>query len=148
TPTITPTSTNTGTPTITATPGIPADITSNINGSPVIGDTTGHSDYYQQSVTYWNDPTPTTQILGFGAPDLTYQFTVDAAHSGESLAINVCGAPFDSVLYLRFGSPNGPLVAANDDSDSCGTVASSLVTGSLRVGTYYLTVDGYQSGDY
>ena len=152
TPTITATPTVTQTPTITPTPPDPLDITAAINGTPVAGNTTGLYDNYDQPITYWNNY-ENTGLLGSGAPDVAYHFTVDAAHAGESLFISVCGASFDTALYLRSGSPTGPTVAVDDDSEYCAATSnnqysSSLVTGSLPTGTYYLIVDGYQAGDF
>ncbi len=123
------------------------DITSNINGSCVSGDTTSSSDSYSEQIT---GPNNTSYNYGAGAPDIVYSFNLTQP---TNLFINLCGATFDSVLYLRT-NPSDPntTLALDDDSDYCQKTnppgSSSFVTGILQPGTYYVIVDGYGPGDY
>ena len=134
TPSFTPTATFTATPTVE----IPISLDISGGGATVTGDTTTGQD------NYWVDDLQ-GDSLGQGAPDVAYRITVTTP---ESLFLNLCGASFDSVLYLRSGSPTGSTVSLDDDSDFCGGTSSSLVTGTLQPGTYYVIVDGYGNGDY
>ncbi|HEY5038458.1 MAG TPA: hypothetical protein VIJ93_05235, partial [bacterium] len=163
TATKTPTSTPTLTPTVIGTPAGIANITGNIDGVPVTGNTSGGQDNYSESVSFSNSVANTGTFVhsnitslgsytvynyGMGAPDVAYQFTLS---SPKSLFISLCGASFDTVLYVRT-NPNDPssTINLNDDSNYCGNggTSSSLVTGSLAAGvTYYVIVDGYQSGE-
>ncbi len=166
TPTSTVTNTSTNTPTATATGTITAgiaNITANIDGAPVIGNTTGGTDNYTEPISIFNSVSlgssfhPLAPALtvgsytvynyGIGAPDMAYQFTLS---SPKSLFVSLCGASFDTLLYIRT-NPTDPntTVAFNDDSNFCGNggTSSSLVTGILQPGTYYVIVDGYQSGE-
>ncbi len=146
-PTGVPTWTSTNTPTITHTPTAtatttftpaPYDITSFINGTCVTGNTTGLVDNYNESI----DGIP----FGQGAPDTIYSFSLTQT---TNLFINLCGANFDSVVYLRT-NPNDPntTLAFDDDSDFCATSSSSFVIGDLQPGIYYIIVDGNSPGDY
>ena len=132
----TPTPTNTVTPTITDTPYPILDISANIDGACVNGDTTAYPDNYQQGT------------LGAGAPDVAYSFTLTSA---KSLFISLCNSSFDTALYVRT-HPADPstTLAVDDDSPYCGagSLQSSLVTGLLQPGTYYAIVDGNGPGDY
>ncbi len=137
TATKTPTATNTPTATSTPTntPYVYQNISSNIDGACVNGDTTGLLDHFN------------CNGYGTGASDIAYKFTLTTA---KSLFINLCGATFDSVLYVCTdpANPSGTVVAMNDDSPYCGSFASSFVTGVLQPGTYYVVVDGYGSLEY
>ncbi len=148
--TLTPTITETPTPSLTPIPGI-TDITSNINGSCVSGDTTGLTDNYNEVVTQ-GGPAPYSPVTyGLGAPDIAYSFTLS---NPTNLFISVCGASFNSVLYLRT-NPADPstTLALDDNSDYCNTnfsspSSSSLVTGVLQPGVYFVIVDGVGATDY
>ena len=111
----------------------------------VTGDTSLSVDSYNQPVSFANEGNET--IYGQGAPDTAYSFTLTSA---QSVFINLCGATYDSIVYVRtsLNDPNST-VAMDDDSNYCGTGfnSSSLVTGTLQPGTYYVIVDGYTYND-
>ena len=111
----------------------------------VSGDTSLSQDRYNQPVSFQNDGSYT--YYGQGAPDVAYSFHLNTA---QSVFINLCGATFDSVVYVRtsLNDPNST-VAMDDDSNFCGAgfTSSSLVTGTLQPGTYYVIVDGYSFND-
>ena len=66
-------------------------------------------------------------------------------------AIATCGTStqYDTVLYMRSGSCNGPELGCNDDTAGCGAgepsdYHASRLTPTVTAGeTYYVVVDGY-----
>ncbi len=142
TSTLTPINTSTPSPTATPTPtpGI-MDITANIDGACINGDTTGMPDNHSQyDSSYWN------LYNGSGSPDIVYKFTLDTA---KSLFINLCGTTNYSCIYVRTDPENPSTTLAYDtECDYCGQpYGSGLVTGVLQPGTYYLIVDGSYIGE-
>ncbi len=146
TPTITtsplPTQTPTVTPSGTPTPTVAyPDITGNIDGASVSGDTSGQPDGHSVMVNGDN--------WGTGAPDLVYKFTLTGQ---KRLFFNLCNANFDTVLYLCTdpNNPSSTLVDLADDSQYCagGSLQTTLATGLLTPGTYYVVVDGFSPGNF
>ncbi len=86
-----------------------------------------------------------------GSPDQVYQWT--PATSGTAI-IGTCGGTtsFDTALYVRAGSCQGPQVACNDDTAGCATTEpndhhASRATLTVTAGqTYFIVVDGYNGG--
>jgi spore germination protein YaaH len=125
TPTSSTTPTWTGTPTATwdCNSATWTDITSNINGAAVTGDTTGKSTSYL-GTDYGDD-----------SPQDLYQFTLA---SDSYMTISTCdGADWDTGLILLDGSCNP--VKMNDDY--CDL--QSQISIALKVGTYHLIVTGW-----
>jgi len=130
TATFTPTSTRTVTSTPVANCAyLPlADVTGNINGSPVVGNTTGHSLKFSAC-----------NGAGLSAPDDLYAFSLATT---QVFTASLCGgATFDTVLYLRTDCASSTCLASSDDY--CSTQSQFTVT--LGPGNYYLIVDGYGS---
>ncbi len=122
----------------TAIPNV-TDITGNIDGACITDDTTNLLDHHSETIGSIN--------YGSGAPDIAYSFTLLAP---QNLFISLCTSNnFDSVLYVRTNEtdPN-TTIAFDDDSASCGNTSSSLATGVLPAGTYYVVVDGNTAGDF
>ncbi len=87
-------------------------------------------------------------VWGYGAQDVVYQFNIT---SPKQLFFNLCNANFDSILYLCTdpNNPTGTLLDLADDSNYCanGSLQTTLTTGTLQNGTYYLVVDGFGYGN-
>lgn len=132
-PTHTPT--RTPSPTITWTPWpaadcalFVADLTANIDGAPVTGDTRGKANrFVDGNLT--------------ASPDDLYRFTLSAP---ATLSISLCGSAtvWDSYLQLRPGDCNQAPMAVDDDG--CGSNLSAMEL-ALAAGTYWLIVDGWGS---
>lgn len=80
--------------------------------------------------------------FGGAGPDVV--FKVDLTN-GESVFIDSLGSTFDTILYARQGSCNGPEVAANDGV--LGKRTARLVMSGLPSGTYYVFLDGKTPAD-
>lgn len=84
------------------------------------------------------------------APERVLTWTPTASGAAK---LTTCGATtFDTVLYVRNGSPTGAQLACNDDSAGCGTNDGSpnrgghgsVVNFNVVAGTtYYIYVDGF-----
>lgn len=125
----------------------PTDITNNINGSCVFGNTNGLADSY--SVTVYSQADSITTTYGSGAGDAVYSFTLSQP---TNLFLNLCGASgngFNSpVLYLMTDLTHTSTTFALDENSAyCSDHSPALVTGLLQPGTYYAIVDGTQAGD-
>ena len=82
---------------------------------------------------------------GAGAPDMVYSFNLTQP---KSIAL-YCQSSFQSLIYVKSSTANFSNSLAFDefpyvDSDT----DSSLVTGVLQPGTYYVIVDGYNSDSF
>jgi predicted dienelactone hydrolase len=87
-----------------------------------------------------------TSVLGSScgldiiAPERVFQWTPSVSHDA---AIQTCGGTtdFDTTLYVRQGTCQGPDLACNDDGPACGP--QSMLTLPVVAGTtYYIVVDG------
>ncbi len=129
----------------TPTPVVPFDCVSSalplFIGTPVSGDTTGKPDHYQ------------INGYGGGAGDDVYQFTVTQT---QAFHFQVCTANSgeDTVLFLLSNcDPANPSVINFDDDatseNTCGNGddLNSDFDQTLNPGTYYVVVDGFESGE-
>ena len=85
---------------------------------------------------------------GFGSgssPENIYAWTPSTSHL--ALVTTCVGSTYDTILYVRQGSCNGPELACNDDSCGGASRVQPYVTAGI---TYYIVVDGYagDSGNY
>ncbi len=95
------------------------------------------------------EPTPVTT----GGSSVWYRYTASA--SGP-VSFDTCGSAFDTVLGVykgtgfanADGSPGLSEVVHNDDSSFCGSASrqSSVSLNGVAATTYYVEVDGYNSG--
>lgn len=119
------------TPTYTLGPGCPfpvyRDVTGNLNGAPVTGNTCDNPNRFLDT--------------GYGvfAPDELFLFQVDVF---SKVTASVCGgAAWDTAMYLRTACDQSSSTIVRDD-DGCGTRESRL-SADLLPGTYYLILDGF-----
>jgi hypothetical protein len=107
------------------------DITGNINGSPVVGNTSGSVTSYLGS-----------NCSGADAPQSLYSFTLG---SSATVSITTCGgASWDTQLIL-WDSFNASITC--NDNSSCGDQSTILI--GLAAGTYHLIMTGNgSSGSY
>jgi hypothetical protein len=106
-----------------------ADITANVNGAPVTGDTSLSAPRFSE------------RGFGVGSPDDLYVLDVPFP---ASVTISLCGSAFDTFLYLRgICSDGDTTVASNDDSPDCGAGSvQSRIVALLNTGRYHVIVDG------
>jgi hypothetical protein len=105
----------------------------NIPGLPYSdgGSTAGHVNDYDVACPY----------TGSTSADVVYKYTPGGP---ESIDINLCGAAYDSKVYV-YQNNTGTIVACNDDA-GCGPngFSSELVGVAVtNPHTYYIVVDGY-----
>jgi hypothetical protein len=107
---------------VTVIPGIPYTDT---------GSTVGMNDNFTPGCVYFS-----------AAPDVIYQFTPITT---GNYTISTCGSSFDTELTLRSGGacPGSNIISCNDDA--CG-IQSTIVTALTGGQTYWIIVDGYNSG--
>jgi hypothetical protein len=89
---------------------------------------------------------------GFGAdmdaPNLWYSFT--GSGNAQTVTLDLCGSSYDtSVLIYTGTSGNLTLVGGNDDDTTCtsNTVNSKATFNSDGTTTYYIAVEGWNSGN-
>jgi hypothetical protein len=80
---------------------------------------------------------------GTGAPDVYYEFTLDEA---SDVFLHTVPSGFDSVLYAS-ATCGGSDLGCTDDIYRGYVQASGLILAGLAAGTYYVAVDGYQTGN-
>jgi hypothetical protein len=144
----------------TPTPEAAQDITSNINGGEILGDTTGQLDAHSDLDIEGNN-------WGRGAPDLVYQFTLNQPQQLD-IEFGANGGNNSFVAYLRTkqDDPSTTLAlaqAVNEEDDASVKPAkhslshaspssefgsTDLITPLLKPGTYYLIMDGSTPSDY
>jgi hypothetical protein len=78
-----------------------------------------------------------------GAPDVYYEFTLDET---SDVFLHTVPSGFDSVLYAGT-TCGGADLGCNDDIYRAYVQASSLELHDLAAGSYYVTVDGYRTGE-
>ena len=93
-------------------------------------------------------PNPTDPTCGaFGAGfynDVWFSFTAPTTGNYDVL---LCSATWDTRLDVYDGC-GGALVVCNDDSDVCGTLASSVVIPATSGSTYLIRIGGYGAGNF
>jgi hypothetical protein len=109
-------------------------------GSAVFGNTT------DASIDEDNAPD------GFGSDldsrNVWYKYTGNG--TTETVTVSLCGSAYDTSLLVYTGTTgNLTLVAGNDDSSACTSGNNSQLSfTSDGVTTYYITVEGYNTGNY
>jgi hypothetical protein len=89
------------------------------------------------------------------APEQIFQWTPAVSGTATIETCNTAATTFDTVLYLRGSTCDGPELACNDDTVGCGTARDgasprrgSRLTPSVTAGqTYLIVVDGYADQD-
>ena len=112
----------------------PDDITSQIDGDPVIGNTDGATDLVDGS------------CAAFGSnPGREVIFAVTPIQN-MTLVLSTFGSAFDTVLSVRTNCPNASSeISCNDDAVG----VTSLLTVSVNAGaTHYIIVEGWSADDH
>jgi len=142
----------------TPTPEPATDITSNINsGATIFGDTTGLDDAHSYHDMEGND-------WGRGAPDMTYQFTINQPQQLDIQMLftnnaDSCGSmvgylrtkqddPSTTLALASFFDPYGCDARKGQPALTASLGGTHLITPLLKPGTYYLIIDGSTSNDY
>jgi hypothetical protein len=81
--------------------------------------------------------------VGAIGPEITYAFTAPTA---KNYVFNTVGSAYDTVLYLRSGTCDGPEIACNDDFG--GNLGSQVSTFLNQNQTVVVVVDGFGPGNY
>ncbi len=96
------------------------------------------------AATLDEDTAPDGGGADLDSPNLWYSYT--GTGTPQTVTLSLCGSLYDSSVLVYTGT-SGALsyVAANDDG--CGTTTQSYLTfNSDGTSTYYITVEGYNSG--
>ncbi len=87
-----------------------------------------------------DDFTPTCSS-SMGAPDVVYVFRNPTR---QTITIDTIGSAYDTILLVRRDNCMGPDQACDDDAG--GGTASRIVLTNAEPGTYFVIVDGFNSG--
>lgn len=82
------------------------------------------------------------------ARNVWYKYT--GSGSAETVTLNLCGSSYDTSVLVYTGTSGAlTLVAANDDDGTCTSTTRSKVSfNSDGTTTYYITIEGWNSGNY
>ncbi|HTL36701.1 MAG TPA: hypothetical protein VL326_26385 [Kofleriaceae bacterium] len=87
---------------------------------------------------------------GTRAPEAVYSLTLAAGVSNVHVTTDNPGTSYDTLIYMRSGGCAGPEIGCDDDTFTTAVNASTIDTGALASGTYFIFVDGFasKSGNY